>query len=113
MLTGLPWPALAGIPFGSPKPPVCTWEGARAVVAVAELPVENTLVFTACLGITGAELSGSGSSFLSATFTVGALVSSIFIFGAFGCGAGSRSALVGGSTLAMTTGFKWLGGCGW
>src|SRR6266852_4411069 len=111
MLAGLPWPALAGIPFGSPKPPVCTCVGARAVVGVAELPVENTLVFTACLGITGAELRGSGSSFLGAMLTVGAGASSNFT-GVFGCGAGRRKALGGGSRLATTTGLNLLAGCG-
>ncbi len=40
------------------------------MVGAAELPVENTLVFTACLGITGAELIGS--SFLLSMLTVGA-----------------------------------------
>src|SRR5258708_38025450 len=111
MLPGWPWPGWAGIPFGSRKPAVCTWGGARAVVGVAELPVENTLILTACLGITGAELRGSGSSFLGAMLTVGAGASSIFT-GVFGCGAGRRSAFVGGSRLATTTGLSWVTGCG-
>src|SRR5258708_31131436 len=112
MLPGWPWRAWAGIPFGWRKPAVCTCEGARAVVGVAELPVENTLILTACLGITGAELRGSGSSFLGAMLTVGAGASSTFTR-AFGCGAGRRSAFAGGSRLATTTGLNLLAGCGW
>src|SRR6266478_1189101 len=103
MLTGLPWPTLAGIPLGSPKPPVCTCEAARAIVGVAELPVENTLVFTACLGMTGAELSGNGSNFLAAILIAGAVTSSTFA-GVLGCGAGSRNALLGASSRATNVG---------
>jgi hypothetical protein len=45
MFAGLPLLfGFAGTPLGSPKPPVCTFCGAAAMVGVAELPVENTLV---------------------------------------------------------------------
>src|ERR1700716_3493236 len=53
MFTALPSLALAGTPLGSPKPPVCTLCGARAIVGAAELPVENTLVLPSCFGMTG------------------------------------------------------------
>ncbi len=82
------------------------------MVGVAELPVENTLVFTACLGMTGAELGGSGSNFLGAMLTVGAASSSTFT-GTFGVGAGRRNALAGGSSSAMNVGFgNSRNGCG-
>jgi hypothetical protein len=111
MLTGFPWFALAGSPLGSPKPPVWTWDGARAMVGAAELPVENTFVATP-LGIAGAGLGGSGSSFLAAILTFGAEGSSTFT--ALGWGAGSRKALTGGSTFATNTGFgSGRTGCGW
>src|SRR5579862_8053273 len=61
ILTAFPGVPLAGIPFGSPKPPVWTCEAGRATLGVAELPVEKTLVAT-ILGTTGAGLLGSGSS---------------------------------------------------
>src|SRR5579864_4143341 len=100
MFTGLPPVSLAGIPLGSPKPPVCTFSGARvAIVGVAELPVEKTLVLIV-LGITGLA-AGSGSSFLAAILTCGAAVSSLIAFG-FGVGAGTRNASGAGSTLAAT-----------
>jgi hypothetical protein len=83
-----------------------------AIVGAAELPVENTFVFTACFGIMGAGLIGIGSSFLGAMLTVGA-ASSTTLAGAFGCWAGSRRALMGGSRLAMKTGLgNWRNGCG-
>jgi hypothetical protein len=45
MFAGLPLLfGFAGTPLGSPNPPVCTFCGAAAMVGVAELPVENTLV---------------------------------------------------------------------
>ena len=72
MFTGFPSLARAGTPLGSPNPPVCTWDGALAMVCGAELPVENTLVFTNCRGMTGLFASGIGSSFLDAILTVGA-----------------------------------------
>ena len=61
------------------------------MVGVAELPVENTFVFTACLGITGAGAGGRGSNFLAAMATVGAGSSCTFT-GVFGWGAGNRRA---------------------
>src|SRR5216683_5403982 len=60
MLTALLLLSRAGTPFGSPKPPVCTFFGASAIVGKAELPVEKTWVFTSCFGITGAA-GGSGT----------------------------------------------------
>ena len=60
MVTGRPLFSRAGTPFGSPNPPVCTCSGARAMVGVAELPVEKTLVFTNCRGITGAGCRATG-----------------------------------------------------
>jgi hypothetical protein len=47
------------------------------MVGAAELPVENTFVATP-LGIAGAGLGGSGSSFLAAILTLGAEGSSTF-----------------------------------
>src|SRR5215470_15463269 len=71
MLAGLPFElACAGTPFGSPKPPVCTFCGAAAIVGVAELPVENTLVCTRRRGIAGALCGRLG--LLGATSTLGA-----------------------------------------
>src|SRR5579863_1858697 len=81
MVIGFPWLALAGTPLGSPKPPVCTFAAASAVVGVAELPVEKTLVFTGARGITGLGDGGRASNFLTATTTSGAGVSSTLIFG--------------------------------
>src|SRR5262249_16532233 len=80
MLAGLPLELpCAGTPFGSPNPPVCTFWGAAAMVGVAELPVENTLVCTSRFGITGAAVGRSG--FAAAIFTSGACVSSTLAFG--------------------------------
>jgi hypothetical protein len=81
------------------------------MVGVAELPVENTFVFTT-LGIGGAELGGSESNFLAVMLTVGAGASSILA--AFGFGAGRRKALAGGSISATNTGLgSCRNGCGW
>ncbi len=80
------------------------------MVGAAELPVEKTFVATT-LGITGAGLDGSGSNFLGAMRTVGAGDSSIFT--AFGCGAGSRKAVAGGSRFATNMGLgRGRTGCG-
>jgi len=51
------------------------------MVGAAELPVEKTFVATT-LGITGAGLGGSDSSFLGAMLTEGAEASSILQFSA-------------------------------
>src|SRR4029077_10867259 len=107
MFTGLPLLARAGTPLGSPNPPVCTWDGALAIVGAAELPVENTLVFTNCLGMTGLFASGSGSSLLDAILTDGAGRSSTL---GFGSGAGTCSTSGRDSTRATTMGFR--RGCG-
>jgi hypothetical protein len=71
-------------------------------VGATELPVEKTLV-RITLGITGAEFRGSGSNFLVAMLTVGAVASCTFT--ALGRGAGTRRALAGGSSFATKTGF--------
>src|SRR5260221_10131472 len=105
MFTALPGLALAATPLGSPKPPVCTFCGARATVCGAELPVEKTLVLTACLGITGALVGGRFSSLRSAIFTSGTDVSSTtFGFGR-GRGADRCNCAGGGSKFATTTRF--------
>src|SRR5260370_9065846 len=67
---GRPLLSRAGTPLGSPKPPVCTFDGAAAMVGVAELPVENTFVLTGGLGIMG--FTSGRSSFLAASVTLGA-----------------------------------------
>ena len=103
MLTALAWSALAGIPFGSPKPPVCTCEGARAMVGVAELPVENTLVFTACLGMTGAGAGGSGSNFLGGDADRGSRIV-LHLHGSFRLGCGKTQGVNGRIELATTGG---------
>ena len=71
MFTGWALLSRAGTPLGSPKPPVCTFFGASAMVGTAELPVENTWVFTSCFGITGA-MGGSGTGLVAAISTLGA-----------------------------------------
>src|ERR1700722_6776091 len=109
MFTAFPWSDFVGSPLGSPKPPVCTWDEAIATVGTAEVPVENVFVLTT-LGIGGGELIGRGSDFRGAMLTVGAGASSIFM--AFGCGAGSRNAVSGGTRAAAERAF---GSCrkGW
>src|SRR6478672_10513947 len=81
MLTGRLLFSRAGTPLGSPKPPVCTFLGASAIVGRAELPVENTWVFTNCFGITGA-LGGRVTGLMAAISTFGATgTSSGAVFG--------------------------------
>src|SRR3974377_1815731 len=88
MFAGLPVLLFAaGTPFGSPNPPVCTFCGAAAIVGVAELPVENTLVCTRRRGISGADAGRFG--LLAAICTWGAVTSSVGTRG-FGDGAGKR-----------------------
>src|SRR4029077_9054850 len=81
MFTALVCVVFVAIPLGSPKPPVCTCGDGRSVVWGAELPVEKTLVLTACLGTTGAVDGGIGSNFLAAILTSGARASSTFGLG--------------------------------
>src|SRR5260370_40027348 len=102
MFTGFPLLAGAGTPLGSPKAAVCTWDGALAIVGVAELPGENTFVFTSCRGMTGLSVSGSGSSFLDAILTDGAGTSSTL---GFGSAAGTCSTSARDPGRATTIGF--------
>src|ERR1700675_417086 len=86
MFAGLPvLLARAGTPFGSPNPPVWTFWGAAAIVGVAELPVEKTLVCTSLRGIAGVAAGRFG--LLAAISTLGGCISSTSIFG---LGAGNR-----------------------
>src|SRR5262245_40811947 len=80
--------SFAGTPLGSPKPPVCTFCGAAAMVGVAELPVENTLVCTSRRGIAGAVCGRFG--LLAAISTLRDWVSSTTVGRGFGGGAGNR-----------------------
>src|ERR1019366_3949859 len=106
IVTGRPWVSDAGTPFGSPKPPVCTFAGAAAIVGVAELPVENTFVLTGGLGIIG---------FLAGSVTLGACSSGTGGFFFWTNSAGTRMASgrgVTGSEIFGTGRGKCLTGAG-
>src|SRR5450432_386070 len=76
---------LVGMPFGSPKPPVWTLSGARAMVGGAELPVVKSPVLTKAFGIFGGGMSMTGR--LEATSILGAATSSSTLgFGMIGAG---------------------------
>jgi len=87
---------------------VCTCEGASATVGVAELPCENTLVFT-LFGITGAELASRSSSWRDADGGTGRLPPSLEL----SAGDGRRKTLGGGSSCATSLGCgSWRTGWG-
>src|SRR5262249_2766533 len=79
-----------GTPFGSPKPPVCTWLTLACSVGLAELP-EETPVSIAFVGLPRA--TGAGFGLLSNLPT-----------SRLGCGLGDTGAGTGGGSTFATAG---------
>src|ERR1700677_3444092 len=110
------WPELlvAGTPFGSPNPPVCTSSRGFFKVGIAELPVPTfpgVNVGGITLAICGA--SGAGVSLFAVAALTGELNTGVWMraFGGimiWGLGISFTSSILG-TTFARSTGF---GGCG-